>query len=53
MITRQPIPFWGIVGIILIIAGFYAMDIGFHLDALWVIASGCVFVFMGLVVSIL
>lgn len=53
MITRQPFPFWGVLGIFLVIMGFYAMDIGFQLDALWVISCGCVFVFMGIVVSIL
>jgi membrane-bound ClpP family serine protease len=53
MITKQPFPLWGIVGITLVILGFFAMDLGFNLDALWVISCGCVFVFMGIVVSIL
>ncbi|CAI1974478.1 Uncharacterised protein [Serratia ficaria] len=53
MITRQPFPFWGVVGILLILFGFYAMDIGFFLDALWVIGAGVAFVFIGLVVSIM
>lgn len=53
MITRQPFPLWGVVGIFLVLCGFYVMDIGFALDALWVICSGVAFVFIGIVVSIL
>lgn len=53
MITKQPFPLWGVVGIFLILGGFYAMDVGFALDALWAIACGCAFVFIGIVVSIL
>lgn len=53
MITKQTFPLWGVIGLFLILLGFYAMDVGFFLDALWVIASGAAFVFIGLVVSIL
>lgn len=53
MITKQPFPLWGILGVLIIIIGFYAMDLGFRLDALWIISCGCVFVFLGIAVSIL
>lgn len=53
MKASKHFPLWGVVGLLLILIGFYAMDIGFALDALWAIACGCAFVFIGLVVSIL
>lgn len=53
MITKQAFPIWGVLGLLLILFGFYAMDVGFFFDSLWVIASGVAFVFIGLVVSIL